>query len=212
MTTVCSRSVEGSGLRCYRRCLVSVLREKVCGTNTFEYPSNFVPITLLTRPGCRHAGLLIGRAAVQELQCPQEPLCPCLFVMRCSRLPDDQYPWDSEPLTLKRISKPMDILYWFTDRTDADKHLVRPSSESVSFVEKIIIMSVQRRAFEQQFPKSSWILHDSVERDASPVRRATKPSLRWVGVSAILTINERHHLIQQERRVLLCREPLELGA
>src|SRR4029077_10886497 len=97
----------------------------------------------------------------------------------------------------------MDIVYWLTDRTDADKHLVRPSSESVSFVEKIIIMSVQRRAFEQQFPKSSGMLHDSVERDAGPVRRATKPSLHWVGISAILTINERHHLIQQELRIVL---------
>jgi hypothetical protein len=65
-------------------------------------------------------------------------------------------------------------------------------------MEKIIIKSVQRRAFEQQFPKSSWILHDSEERDASSIRRATKPCLRWVRVGMILTIDERHHLIQQE--------------
>ena len=37
----------------------------------------------------RRAGLLIRRAAVQELQCLREPLRPCLFVMRCSRLLGD---------------------------------------------------------------------------------------------------------------------------
>jgi hypothetical protein len=101
----------------------------------------------------------------------------------------------------------MDIVYWLIDRTDADKHLLRPSSEPVSFVEKIIIMSVQRRAFEQQFPKSSWMPHDCVERDASPIRGAPNPSLRWVGVGAILTIDERHHLVQQELRVILAVNP-----
>lgn len=101
----------------------------------------------------------------------------------------------------------MDIVYWLIDRTDADKHLLRPSGEPIRFMEKVIIMSVQRRAFEQQFPKSSWMPHDSVERDASPVRAATKPSLRWVGVGAILTIDERHHLIQQELGVILAVNP-----
>src|SRR5580700_10423765 len=107
----------------------------------------------------------------------------------------------------KRILKPMDIVYGLIDRTDADKNLLGPSSEPVGFSKEVVIMSVQRRAFEQQFPKPSWVPHDRVERDASSVGRTTKPSLRWIGIGAILTIDERHHLIQQELRVVLAVNP-----
>jgi hypothetical protein len=69
--------------------------------------------------------------------------------MRCSRLLDDQEPWDFEPLTPKRILKTMHIVYWLTDRADTEKYLLGPSSKPVSFAKKVIIMSVQRRAFEQ---------------------------------------------------------------
>src|SRR5579872_1603153 len=101
-------------------------------------------------------------------------------------------------MTPKRVLKPMDVVYRLIDRADADKHLFRPSSEPVGFLEEVIIMGVKRRAFEQQYPKTPWMHHESVEGDASSVRGATKPSLRRVGVDAILTIYERHYLIQQE--------------